>query len=340
MNNLPICDLDRRRFLTILSTIGFGAVMAPYGRSEAASDKLETTRIRFAHDPSICSSPMYVAEAMLSLEGFTEVQYLPLGTREGPHAVAKGNADMTIWAAPALIPQVDVGDPIVMLAGIHVGCYELFVNQNVRSVRDLKGKTIAIQYRGGGDHVLLASILAYVGMSPQHDVKWIRGERMTDAMSLFLNGRADAFFGYAQQPAELRAKKVGHVIINTTEDKPWSQYFCCMLCANQEFVEKNPVATKRAMRAVLKAADLCAAEPEWTARFLSEKLYETRYPIGLDVVDRIPYTRWRDTHPEDTVRFHALRLREVGMINSTPQEIITKGTDWRFLDELKKELKA
>jgi NitT/TauT family transport system substrate-binding protein len=40
------------------------------------------------------------------------------------------------------------------------------------------------------------------------------------------------------------------------------------------------------------------------------------------------------------LRFYALRLHEVGMIKAIPQEIITKGTDWRFLDALKKELKG
>ncbi len=340
MRKLCPPDLVRRKLLTTLPAIGAAALVGPYPGAEAAEQELETTRIRFAHDPSICSSPMYVAETLLRGEGFTDVHYLPMGTREGPHAVAKGDADMTIWAAPALIPQVDADDPIVMLSGVHVGCYELFATRSVASIRDLKGKTVAIQYAGGGDHVLLASILAYVGLSPQRDVRWIRGEVMTDAMMLFIEGKADAFFGYAQQPAELRAKRLGHVIINTTEDKPWSQYFCCMLCANRDFVARHPNSTKRALRAVLKAADLCANEPEWVARFLFDKLYETRYPIGLDVVRRIPYTRWQDTHPEDTIRFHALRLHEVGMIESTPQQIIARGTDWRFLNELKRELKA
>lgn len=50
--------------------------------------------------------------------------------------------------------------------------------------------------------------------------------------------------------------------------------------------------------------------------------------------------RWRNTNPEDTMCFHALRLHEVGMIKSTPQKIIAQGTDWRFLNELKKELKT
>jgi len=41
-----------------------------------------------------------------------------------------------------------------------------------------------------------------------------------------------------------------------------------------------------------------------------------------------------------TVRFWALRLHEVGMIKSDPNKIIADGTDWRFLNELKRELKA
>jgi len=340
MNKSAKPNSDRRKFLARVSTVGAASLLAPYHRSEAAGAQLETTRIRFAHYPAICTAPQYLAEAMLRLEGFTDVQFLPLGTREAPYYVAEGKGDMTIWTTPALIPNVDAGDPIVMLAGIHAGCYELVANESVRTIRDLKGKTVAIQYFGGGDHVLLSSMLAYVGMNPQKDVKWIAGAHVGDAMNIFVEGKADAFFGFAQQPAELRAKNIGHVIINTSQDKPWSQYFCCMLAANKEFVNRHPVATKRVLRAILKAIDLCAAEPALVARFLSDQLYETRYAIGLEVTKSVIYTRWREANPEDTLRFLALRLHEVGMIKSTPQEIIARGSDWRFLNELKRELKT
>jgi len=40
------------------------------------------------------------------------------------------------------------------------------------------------------------------------------------------------------------------------------------------------------------------------------------------------------------VRFYTLRLHEVGMIKSNPTKLIAQGCDWRFLNELKKELKA
>jgi len=128
--------------------------------------------------------------------------------------------------------------------------------------------------------------------------------------------------------------------LNTAQDRPWSQYFCCALVADRNFVSKYPVATKRALRAFLKAADICVREPQRVARYLADKGYEPRYEIGLDVLNTVRFDRWRDSNPEDTFRFHALRLREVGMIKSTPQKIIAQGTDWRFLNELKKELKA
>ena len=187
--------------------------------------------------------------------------------------------------------------------------------------------------------MLLSSMLAYVGIDPRKDVKWITGNTIV-AMEIFADGKADAFMGFVPQPQELRARKIGHVIVNTVQDRPWSQYFCCVVVANREFVARYPVATKRALRAYLKAGDICAAEPERVARSLVAKGYEPRYEIGLEVLKSLPYRRWRDANPEDTLRFHALRLHEVGMIKSSPQKLIEQGTDWRFLSELKKELKA
>ena len=71
-----------------------------------------------------------------------------------------------------------------------------------------------------------------------------------------------------------------------------------------------------------------------------EKGLVPRYEIALQVMKDVPYARWRDYDAEDSLRFYALRLREAGMIKSSPQKIISQGTDWRFLRELKKELKS
>ena len=329
----------RRQFLESTSVLGAASLLG-YSRIAAAEPPPETRKIRLVHAPAICFAPQYLAEELLRLEGFSEVSYVEMMSGKPVDGILAGRADLTMEAAPSLVYTMDSGQSLVALAGIHAGCYELFGNERVQAIRDLKGKTVSVSTLGGADHVLLASMLAYVGMDPRKDVNWITGNKAMDAMRLFVEGKADAYMGFAPAPQELRAKKIGHVIVNTAQDRPWSQYFCCMLVANREFVAKNPVATKRALRAYLKAADICAQEPERVARFLAAKGYEPRYEIGLEVLKSLPYRRWRDANPEDTLRFLALRLHEVGMIKSTPQKLIAQGTDWRFLNELKKELKA
>jgi NitT/TauT family transport system substrate-binding protein len=159
-------------------------------------------------------------------------------------------------------------------------------------------------------------------------------------MELFVERKVDAFLGFPPEPQELRARKIGHVILNTTTDKPWSQYFCCILVGNREFVRAHPIATKGVLRAILKANDICAAEPERAAQRLVEGGFTAQYDYALQTLSEIPYGAWGEFDPEDSLRFFALRLHEVGFINSSPNAILAEGTDWRFLDELKRELKA
>jgi NitT/TauT family transport system substrate-binding protein len=242
------------------------------------------------------------------------------------------------FSAPNII-RVDKEDPITILAGVHVGCFEIFGNDRVRAIRDLKGKTVAVPTQGGPQQVFLSTIAAYVGLNPHKDIKWVV-HPFPEIMRLLSEGKIDAFLGFPPQPQELLAKKIGHVVMNSMMDRPWSQYFCCMVNANREFVRKNPIATKRALRAILKGADICAREPERVARFLVDKGYTQNYEYAVETLKDIPYAKWREYDPEDTVRFYSLRLQEVGMIKATPQKIIANGADWRFLREIKKELKA
>jgi NitT/TauT family transport system substrate-binding protein len=113
-----------------------------------------------------------------------------------------------------------------------------------------------------------------------------------------------------------------------------------MLTGNKEFVRRNPVATKRVLRAILKAIDLCVTQPERVARQIVDAGFTPRYDYALQTLRELPYAKWRDYDAEDTVRFYSLRLREAGMIRSNPNKIIADGTNWRFFNELRRELKT
>jgi len=331
--------MSRRGFLQQVSALGAGAALG-LPLVARAEPPPEVQKIRLLHAPSICLAPQLLAEELLRLEGFTDIQYMEMKINRLSGEVANGRVDMTQAATPEVIPEIDAGRPIVVLAGIHAGCYELFAHEQVRKITDLKGMRVVVSAEGSPEQTYVSSIAAYVGLKPASDIRWIVAGTTVEAMQVFVDRQADAFLAFPPQPQELRARQVGHVLVNTTRDRPWSQYFCCVAVANQEFVRRYPVAAKRALRAMLKATDLCADEPERVARYLVSKKYESRYEIALEVVNSLPYRRWRDSHPEDTLRFHALRLHEVGMIKSSPQAIIANGTDWRFLDELRRELKA
>jgi NitT/TauT family transport system substrate-binding protein len=299
---------------------------------------LETTRIKLIEISGICIAPQYVAKDLLHSEGFTDVQYFQAAAGIATaKALAAGSADISLnFVAPNII-QMAAGDPIVLLAGVHVGCFVLFGTERVHALRDLKGKTISVQALGSSQHVFLATMLAYVGLDANKDVTWVTNPS-PESMRLLAEGKVDAFLGFPPDPQELRAKKIGHVVIDSGSDRPWSQYFCCMVTANRDFVRKHPVATKRALRGILKAANLCALEPQRAARRIADRGYN--YDYALATLKDIPYDKWREYDAEDTVRFYSLRLHEIGMIKSGPQKILAQGTDWRFLNELKKELKS
>jgi NitT/TauT family transport system substrate-binding protein len=336
--------LSRRRFVQGAARLGLSAVglglAAGCGSqttgSPPANAPLETTTLRMVQVGSVCTAPEYVAGELLRAEGFTEVQYVK---GVGARALAADQADIGMNFVAPFIMDLDAGIPIVLLAGVHVGCFELFGTARVGAIRDLKGKSVAVTGIGGPEHVFLASMVAYVGLDPSKDITWIT-HPPAESMRLLAEGQIDAYLGFPPIPQELRAKQIGQVVVNSSLDRPWSQYFCCMVVGNWEFVRKHPVATKRALRALLKATDICAREPERTARLLVEGGYTSSYDYALQTMQEVPYDKWREYDPEDTVRFYALRLREAGMVHSTPEKLLNQGTDWRFLAELKRELKA
>jgi NitT/TauT family transport system substrate-binding protein len=332
--------ISRRTFLRVVSSAGGAALVHRPAARANAEPPPETTRLRLIRTTSMCWAPQYAAEELLKAEGFSDVTYLetPPG-RPVSKSLTAGEADLSMnFVGPNLI-RVDQGDPVVFLAGVHVGCFEVFGGERLRRISDLKGKTVSVTALDGTEYVFFASIAAHVGLDPRKDIRW-QVHEADEGLRLFAEGKLDAYLGFPPRPQELRARKIGRVIVNSAADRPWSQYFCCLLTGSREFVKNHPVATKRAMRAILKGADLCTTEPERVARLLVDRKYTPRYDYVLQVLKELPYGKWREYDPEDTIRFYALRLHEAGLVKSSPQKLIAQASDWRFVNELRKELKS
>ena len=322
---------SRRRFLTTLSAAGAAAFIrtAP---SLAAEGPLETTAVRLSIPATLCGAPQLLADELLRAEGFSDVR-----CERG--ALARGDIDFAMVFAPNVAIESDAGRPLTVLGGVHVGCFEVFANEGIHTITDLKGKSVGVPGLRSPQHVFLTVIASYIGLDPVNDIRWVT-TRWPKPAALFTEGKIDAYLGFPPEPQELRARHVGQVILSSAKDHPWSEHFCCMIAGNREFVRNYPAATKRVLRAILKATDLCVSDPQGVAKRLVDGGFVARYDDAFQALTEIPYDKWRDYNAEDTIGFYALRLREAGLIRSSPQKIIAEGTDWRFLNELKRELKG
>ena len=297
--------------------------------------------MRLPKAEGVCGAPLYVVADMLRAEGFTDIRLVPQApSTTTPDLIAQRQIDFGLNYAHVLVAGIDHDVAMKTLAGMHVGCFEVFVNGAIRGVAELASKKVGIGAVGSTEHLFLSLVAANVGIDPKTQIDWVVSSGQVRPKELFIDGKIDAFLGQPPVPQELCAKGIGRVVVNSTVDRPWSQYFCCMLAGSTEYVEDHLVATKRVVRSILKATDFCASEPARAARMLVDGGFTPRYDYALQTLQELPYDKWREYDHEDTMRFYALRLHELGFIKSSPQRIIADGTDWRFLDELKRELKT
>jgi NitT/TauT family transport system substrate-binding protein len=279
---------SRRDFLASASLAAAAGIL---GAEDSLADEgaPETTTIRIRRDPSICVAPQYIAEDLLRAEGFSDIRYAPAQSGAiQAQMLTRGELDFALPSAQTVVSLLDAGVPITALAGVHAGCFELFAHEPIHTISDLKGKKVGIDVLASGKHRYIAIMAANVGLDPHHDIEWVEGSAVNPMglfpMELFIERKVDAFLAFPPEPQELRARKVGRVILNTTTDRPWSQYLCCMVVGNREFVHNNPIATKRVVRALLKANDICAAEPERAAQQLVDRGFAQNYDYALQTL--------------------------------------------------------
>jgi NitT/TauT family transport system substrate-binding protein len=339
---------SRRRFVTNAAWAGaaglggFGvAGLGGRGTSFAEEPPPEITTIRFEKDPVTCIAPQ-VVQALLRAEGFTDIRYVGVTeayvrsfpTAPIPTMLARGEVDFARDFAASHLLVMDAGAPITLLTGLHSGCFEVIGKEDIHTVGDLKGRTVGALY---GDEVLLRIMAGLVGLDYARDIHWTFSDHPMDD---FIDGKIDAFLTNPPLLQEARARNIGHVVLSSIADRPWSQYYCCYLATRTEFARQYPVATKRVLRAILKAVDLCVSDPKLIAQLLVDQGYTSRYDYALQALSEIRYGVWREYDPEDSLRFYALRMHEAGLVKSSPNQLIAEHTDWRFLNELKRELKA
>jgi NitT/TauT family transport system substrate-binding protein len=134
----------RRRFLAMTALAGAAGILTPR-RTLAEEPALETTTVRLGKMPVICFAPQYVCEALLRADGFTDVRYVDTTVEMQAEDLGGGRLDFQSNLPLSHVIAINRELPITVVTGVHAGCYELFAHGGIRSIADLKGKSV------GGD---------------------------------------------------------------------------------------------------------------------------------------------------------------------------------------------
>src|SRR5689334_23955700 len=169
---------SRRRFLTHASALGAAGSLGLQCRVAKAEPPPETTRLRLWEGPVTCIGPQYIAYELLRAEGFSNVEYVkwtPERSAWPPENVLAGDVDISLAFVPTDIRHIAAGEPVVILAGSHIGCLEVIGGNRVRTTRELKGKRVAIPRAGTDEEIFISMFAAYVGLNPRNDIQWVNG---------------------------------------------------------------------------------------------------------------------------------------------------------------------
>ena len=307
----------------------------------AAEGPPETTTVRMNRNPLSCFAAATLAADFMKQEGLTDIQWASLNLPDQFPAVASGAIDVHMYPAYLAASRIDAGDNIVLLGGIHVGCWQVFGSPQINSLSDFRGKKIATGGPTTPDTVLLAATLASVGLDVRRDVELVNSSFMEGVRRL-ASGEVDGAWALPPFSTQIRKQNIGHVVVDSVVDRPWSQYYCCMVGVNRTFMTANPIATKRIMRSFMKAADVIAMDPDRGAQTMVNLGMAEQKDYQELVADlrMMPFNVWRRYDPVDTLNYYSLRLRDAGLVNGTPEQVISRGTDFRYLQELRQELKT
>jgi NitT/TauT family transport system substrate-binding protein len=313
---------------------GPAATQAPAG--DPAGPELAT--IRLPQTYTACMAPLLFAQDYLQ-EDSISVEYV---TRDADYAliedVAQGRIDMGYYFIAHLAHAVDAGLPIVMLGGAHTACFQVIATEDVAGITDLGNRRLGFVTReaSDGDYSFTQAILQHIGIVAGEDVELVP---VRPAEVLTALGRAvDAIHTYPPYTLQLADTGQGHVILDSLIDTPWSQNLCCAFFTSRAFLEANPVTTRLALRAMLRGVDHTANDPAAAAQRFVAQSWVRVDSYATRTLEQVPLDVWRTHDPEDSVRFYALLMHGVGVIENTPDEIIARGTDWTFFNELKQEL--
>ncbi len=300
----------------------------------------ETTTIRLT--AGACDSAIFGAERYLREEGFTNVSFGDGSGVSTIAGIAAGSVDLGNTFPQGFFNSVESGAKVVSLGGLHPGCVEIWAQPGIASVKDLKGRSVTVTAKtlSNLQYSYIAIAMKQAGVDPK-EVNWVV-QADADTLKLYLDGKSDAVFVATTGASALKKNPAnkGQIIYSQVMDEPWKSNNCCFIVASEAWYRANPIAAKRAMRAIYRTADALPTDRGDAAKLATDQgLFGGAAAIAnvREAANMVPLD-WRTYDLEKAVRFYVPLLTDVGVLKASTEDLL-KAIDLKIFKELSTELK-
>jgi NitT/TauT family transport system substrate-binding protein len=232
-------------------------------------------KVRVGYIGITCEAPLFTAveKGFFAEEGL-DVELVRCEWATYKDALALGRYDVTHHLVMYFLKPIEQGLNVKFTGGVHRGCLRVQAAADgpIKSVRDLKGKTIAVPGMGTPPFMFASRVLAANGIDPSRDVNW-RVYPAGEQGLVLQRGLVDAVANSEPIGSLLLAEGKVRNIADQAKDAPYKDEYCCAVLVNGTFLTEYPAASAAATRAILKASKWVDVNPAAAARLSVEKKY-------------------------------------------------------------------
>lgn len=268
--------------------VGCGSNQDQNAGNSSASDKSTTAIAASTVDNSIkslgklivsysggtCEAPTFVAyhKGFFEDEGL-DIELVKMDFETLKSGIASGKVDATVGNF-AWFKAIEQGLGIKLTGGLHAGCIQAVTppDSGIRSIKDLKGKTIGVEAIGGGPMIILSSELQKLGIDPKKDVSW-KAYPDAQLQTAAEKKEVDAFIVWDPFTQRAIDEKKYTRLLSISHDEPYKSGFCCYSVVSNELVENNKEKAAAFTRAVLKAAEWVGNNPDEASKLEIDNKY-------------------------------------------------------------------
>lgn len=256
--------------------------------------------VRIGHLPSDHDSAMYVAQAQKQYEAqglkveFTEFN----NGGDLMTAMASGDIDVGYLGITPVMSSIEKGVPVKVLSGAQTEGSALVVaaDSPIKSVKDLKGKTVATPGEASIQYMLLQYALENNGLK-MSDVQAtsMKVSSMCDALNA---GKVDAIMVYEPYASIATSEGYGKVLEDSGDILP--EHPCCVVAAREDFIQNHPNETKKILAIHENATNYVNANPSEAIKLLPKNIVANA-EVQAKVLDKINFISGLDDNYKKSV---------------------------------------